>query len=123
MARKFLVTYLVNDKDLPILLTTISTNLLATIGTNVTLQSVKVIEDESSSSKKMHYTGGKRNKGVSGVDLALNILGSNGVTSTETFKKAFVEAGFSENSYSPVLYKLINEGRVRRMNGGNYELT
>ena len=68
---------------------------------------------EEKNTKKHFYTHGKRNKGVSGIDLLMGLLKDHkGGVVFEQLKKAFVEKGFSETSVSPILSKLSADGKI-----------
>lgn len=64
--------------------------------------------------KRMHYTNGKRNKGIKASDLILNTLvavSSNRVK-RPVLEGLFAQHGFSPNSLSPALCELKNQGRI-----------
>ena len=75
------------------------------------LVSVEPLKEKNT--KKHFYTNGKRNKGVSGIDLLMGLLKDHkGGVVFEQLKKAFVEKGFSETSVSPILSKLSADGKI-----------
>ena len=73
--------------------------------------------------KEQYYVGGKRMKGISGLDLVLKVLGSEKRPFTrDELSQAFVNNGFARNSYSPPLSDLMAEGRVVSAGQGKYTL-
>ena len=76
---------------------------------------------DSSALVQHHYTNGKRNKGISGEELALEVLNSSErVFTLGEISNAFVQRGFAGNSSSPVLSKLASAGKVRALGAGKF---
>lgn len=70
-----------------------------------------------------HYAGGKRNKGISGKELAMQILGSQPRPfAMSEIVAGFKERGFAETSAYPVTYDLVKAGKVRALGEGRYAL-
>lgn len=71
--------------------------------------------------KRMHYVGGKRNKGITGRNLALQLLRSeNRMFYANELVEAFANKGFAGNSLWAVLSVLVKEGLVRKVGDGRY---
>ena len=80
---------------------------------------VETEQQQQPKKKEFRYAGGKRNKGISGVDLAIQSIQA-GVKTDRGLMKAFVIKGFSENSSGPVISRLLQEGRIGRNSDGSY---
>jgi hypothetical protein len=79
--------------------------------------------DERKSERKSGYAGGIRNKGISGRDLILKIMGSESkVWLGNEFSKKFVENGFAGGSWAPPMSELTRENKVRALGRGRYVL-
>lgn len=70
-----------------------------------------------------YYAGGKRNKGISGYALLLQVLGEADRTySYSEIVNRFKAHGFAESSPSPLIYRAIKEGKIRNCGGSMYQL-
>jgi len=65
------------------------------------------------------FRNGKRFKGISAIDLIIQTLQSKSLT-TEGLEKIFEGRGFAPLSAKPALYRLRDEGRIRRDNFGHW---
>ena len=116
----FIVTLQVDARRLPTVLEALSG--AATLVSVTPCQEAKVADPNL---KKEHFfRDGKRNKGISGHDLVLELLRSKDgkPTSFNDIAKAFVERGFVANSASPALSNLKKEGKIRALGNGRYVL-
>lgn len=70
------------------------------------------------------YAGGRRNKGISGKDLAIQILSTTPVKIWEgkDIQRKFAEKGFAPSSASPNLTLLARDGKVRAWGNGRFSL-
>jgi len=90
-------------------------------GEGIMVKCEPYIETEPSTKpRSKYYVGGKKNKGIRGVDLAIE-AGKSGVRERADFKRIFTAKGFSPNSASACLSQLCDEGRFRRVGEGIYE--
>lgn len=70
-----------------------------------------------------YYAGGKRNKGISGYALLLQVLAEADRTySYSEIVNRFKAHGFAESSPSPLIYRAIKEGKIRNCGGSMYQL-
>lgn len=70
-----------------------------------------------------HYAGGKRNKGISGYTLLLQVLSEDDRTySFGEIVNRFKAHGFAESSPSPLIYRAIKENKIRNCGGSMYQL-
>lgn len=117
----FKVTLAVSAKLLP--------SLLEVVTPQANLLGVELVKDGTPAEpkepiKRIHYKDGKRLKGISGKDLAIQILRTEPrLFSYKEMAEEFVRHGFAANSTSPVLSNLINhEKKVRFHGNGMYSL-
>lgn len=102
--------------------------LLQTIQGYAKLQNISVvinIEDKEPSKRATSfYTNGKRNKGIKGDELLMEIFSSEerAFTGAE-IAKIFVERGFSAKSYSPCISRLKYANKVKQMGQSLFALT
>lgn len=102
----FDVTLRVNEKNLAWYLSLVAED------RRVELRGVVPVKTDEPAPKN-RYINGKRDKGISGIDLVLKTL--QGCASTlPTLTKIFVAQGFAETSVSSVISRLLDEGRVRK---------
>jgi hypothetical protein len=74
--------------------------------------------------KQMNYVNGKRNKGISGAELAIELLTkAGGIVSYDKLAAGFAARGFAGNSVSPVLSQLRQIGVVDMPQRGTWKLT
>lgn len=66
------------------------------------------------------FRDGKRNKGISGVDLIIQTLRGGKPLTLKDLEKVFEGRGFALSSASPVLFRLRDEGRVKSDNFGHW---
>lgn len=72
---------------------------------------------------KFRYVNGKKNKGISGRDLLLEILSKyKRPVSRDALSREFVSRGFAANSLSPTISALVHEGEVDRAKNGYVSL-
>lgn len=74
---------------------------------------------------KHRFHNGIRDKGISGEELVLKILNeaatrADPVQSLTQISNVFVQKGFAGKSASPVLSKLVKEGKVRALGMGKF---
>jgi hypothetical protein len=84
-------------------------------GTIVSVEQMREKAPSSGRGSGHHYAGGKKNKGISGEVLAIEILATAG-RSGVAYKKAeamFADRGFAKTSASPNLSKAVKAGRAR----------
>lgn len=75
------------------------------------------------SNKGFTYAHGIRNKGITGRQLVLDILGSEvKVFHRDEINRGFVLRGFKDGSFSAPLSELYNEGKVERIGDGLWAL-
>lgn len=112
----YAVLFHVDDKKLA--------TVLGALQGSAQLVSVTPTEVEApKATKEQYYVGGKRNKGISGQDLVLKVLGSAKRPFTnEELGKAFIENGFAEHSYSPSLTELVRAEKVVSAGRGTWAL-
>lgn len=89
------------------------------VGTIVELmegEGVLVSMNPHNDKKKQHYANGKKNKGISGSDAALEILSASGkpMTYKQVGKLMASKYNFSESSASPALSVLAKSKKVIR---------
>ncbi len=110
----------------------VSRNRLATVlealaGAAELVSVLPVSEPESASkpARAQHYAHGKRNKGISGQQLALQAFkrAGTGSLTTSQLAKIFEAQGFSPNSNSPAVAELKAQGLVERVEAGRWRLT
>lgn len=71
----------------------------------------------------VRYANGKRNKGIDGADLAIEVLSREARPfSLDELRNAFVAQGFAPASASPVMSALCEAGKVRSLGRGLYVL-
>ena len=70
-----------------------------------------------------HYHGGKRNKGIKGIDLLREILKDGNSHTNEEIGTRFVAQGFARNSASPIITYARREGWCTALPDFNYILT
>jgi len=92
--------------------------ILETLEGEVELLSVKATV-EYHQHKTMRYANGRRNKGITGKALALDLLKQGPLTTAE-LKRAFELKGFAPQSSSPALSELLTEGKIKRTDTGVY---
>jgi hypothetical protein len=68
------------------------------------------------------FVGGKRDKGIKGDELVLEVLRS-GPASMEELKRAFVNRAFAPGSTGAYLSKLMKAKQIERRPNGRYALT
>jgi hypothetical protein len=115
------VTLLTDLETLPALLETVKPS----------AKIISVVADDSETGekpkKKMQYAGGRRNKGISGEDLALSIFkeakkaGQQFVLGS-VIEKQFVARGFAPTSATSTLSLLVRAQKVRRLGDDKYTL-
>lgn len=80
--------------------------------------------EESRNSPMPHvsrFRNGKRNKGITGVQLAEKYATeTKRVFAGTELRDVFVQHGFAENSYSPCLNRLVKAGKIRNLGDGRY---
>src|ERR1700692_788924 len=97
-------------------------HLLSTVAPECKLVSVKPITGETTV-REPRYANGKRNKGISGRDLTLKLLGAEKrAFSYRELAEAVQSHGFAANSVSPVLSNLVKEKKVKALGNGQYAL-
>jgi hypothetical protein len=75
-------------------------------------------EDDSVPKKKtFRYAGGKRDKGISGPELLMDLLGTSS-RSLKSIAQDFQARGFARNSASAVASKLVEKGTLKREGRG-----
>ena len=68
-----------------------------------------------------NYAGGRRNKGITGYDLASQIFKDvKRVMTMSEVSQQFKSHGFAPNSASPALSRLVKEQKIRKLGGGKY---
>lgn len=69
-----------------------------------------------------HYVDGKKNKGISGEDLAAEIVSSvpGRIWGLSEIAQKFIERGFAGHSASPALATASKSGKVRALGNGKY---
>lgn len=73
--------------------------------------------------KTLRYANGKRNKGISGQALMLQVLTEAGrAMDIHEINDAFVARGFADRSASPLLSQLMHQGLVERRAKGVWAL-
>lgn len=104
----------------------ISTVLAALTGSS-TLVSVTPTKESAETNSKSYtrtYAGGKRNKGITGAELAMQIFSAaNRPVSYSEIAERFAAHGFAKHSSSPAISKLVKENKVRKLGGGKYVAT
>lgn len=97
--------------------------ILEAISGSARLVGVVPVPEESEPEKERNhgYANGKRNKGISGVDLAVETLRSaNRVFTFTEVARVFQDRGFAPNSASPSLTMAVKENRAIALGGGKY---
>ncbi len=115
MSKKYILTIRTEDIDIP--------TILQALAGSATL--VSIVEDQVPAvltAKKSHYANGKRDKGISGVDLALDVLRRTPTVTTQMFEQAFVERGFAAHSHSSAVHQLVQDGRAIKLGTGMWTL-
>jgi hypothetical protein len=100
------------------------TTVLEVIKGNASIISINA-NDEPKTKKKMRYANGKRDKGITGEELALQILTRNKdmkFTLMSTIRSEFVNKGFAPTSASAAISTLVSKGRARRIGDDQYTL-
>lgn len=94
------------------------------------LQWVKAAQDDplltthkQKGHKSFTYANGRRDKGISGAELMLKLLGDAGGTlSYDKLSRGFTARGFAPNSASPVLSQMRKAGVVEMPQRGMWKL-
>ena len=117
MSKVYAVLLHIDEKNLPTVLSAVAGS-ATLVSVTATIQEPAV---EKATPREFHYAHGKRDKGISGEDLVLEVLAQAGkpVTLTE-LEAAFVERRFSHNSVSPIIHKLLAAEKIRRVGTGSY---
>jgi hypothetical protein len=121
MARVYAVLFHVSEDHLGTVLSTLSgaSTLVSVTPTEKTVNkraSPKVHPD-----RETFYVGGKRNKGISGEDLVLQVLGSaNRVFDSAEVRSKFVQHGFAANSCYSTMSKLVSEKKIRALGNSKF---
>lgn len=84
------------------------------------LISVEHIEEKSKKGNGSRYLNGKKNKGISALDLILQTLKGGKATSRAELDKAFAKVGFSPNSVRPSLSKAVADKYVKEVEGNKF---
>jgi hypothetical protein len=86
------------------------------------LRGVTRVSDASVPQVPEHrFRNGKRNKGISGVDLLIQTLKGGRALSLKELEQVFEGRGFAAASAAGALSRLRSEGRVRGDNFGHYQ--
>lgn len=115
MATIYAVLLHVDEKQLP--------TVLGVLAGNAKLVSVTPTEEAKAEKKKkqQHYVDGKRDKGISGEDLLLQAIAKEQRAFTiKELEEVFLAHRFSGNSVSPVLNRLIQAEKIRKVGAGAY---
>jgi hypothetical protein len=92
---------------------------------DVEVKNVTVVEPEAKAKKpRFRYVGGKHNKGIAGLDLALQTFNeaNGGVVTAHKIGKVFAAHGFAANSASSVLTQMTRDGVIEKIAHGVYRL-
>jgi hypothetical protein len=115
MKPSFDVTIRVNEKHLGTLLGVITED------REYELRGVARVSDTSVPQEpKSRFRDGKRDKGISGMDLIIQTLKNGKPQSRQELEKVFEGRGFAASSTNPALTRLREEGRIRGDNFGHY---
>lgn len=114
----YTVALTVDPKALPILLGVIE-GYKGIVLVGMTLNGEAKAAAESVNRKG--YVGGKRDKGIRGDDLLVELL-SNGKMKLSVIQRQFASRGFALTSASPILSKLIAAKKVMRVGSSEYRL-
>lgn len=90
---------------------------IASVGT---IRSLVTVSHGGSKGKLMVYANNKRNKGILGKDLLLDLFKTKATWTTAGIRAAFVKAGFSPNSASPRIAYLKKEGGIKQSGVNTY---
>jgi hypothetical protein len=114
MATVYLVTLHVDEKQLPVV--------LGALAGSAKLVSVTPTEEAKAEVPKgPYYVDGKRNKGISGEDLLLEVLGRAPRPFThKELEDAFQARRFSPNSVNPNIHRLLAAEKIRRVGTSSY---
>lgn len=85
-----------------------------------TIRSLVTVSHGGSKGKRMVYANNKRNKGILGKDLLLELFNKKPTWTTSAIAAAFVKAGFSPNSASPRIAHLKKEGGIKQSGVNTY---
>lgn|SRR5678815_5779293 len=85
--------------------------------------SVKPTEETEPHEKKHHYVNGKRNKGISARNLALQTISDQFHCTLGQIKTAFKLKGFATSSVSPTLSTLVRENLIIAISPRVFALT
>jgi hypothetical protein len=104
----------------------VPTRLVGTIyelleGTGVVVE-CKPYEVPTPKVKMSRYANGKRDKGISGADLAIKLVGQ-GINTRRSLAEEFQKQGFARKSATAVVSILKHEGRISVDNTGRIFLT
>lgn len=121
----YAVTLHVSEGNLGTVLSALagSSTLVSVVPTEKTaaIKSIAIRSSDSAEPKRFGYVGNKRNKGISGEDLALKTLASaNRIFDIGEIFNAFTSAGFAANSASPVLSVLTRANKIRALGNGRF---
>jgi len=92
------------------------------LATGATLVGVRPSQGIEPPSKTVRYVGGKRNKGISAMQLLLSTINQIGLTRRSEVDQAFVHNGFAQSSVSPTISKALQDQFIK-MEGSGYSLT
>ena len=84
------------------------------------IRSISLVPDQSQK-RSMAYANGKRNKGILGKDLLVDLFKKKATRTTKEIADAFVKAGFSSNSASPRIAALKQEGGIKQVGANTYQ--
>jgi hypothetical protein len=91
--------------------------------TSSLIRSVRQLEEVQLKTRTHRFVNGVRNKGISGRDLALQVLGSaKRPFSYKELAETFQAKGFAPNSVSPVLSILVAEKKAQALGAGLYAM-
>lgn len=83
--------------------------------------SVKRAEDRTVKRTKRTYVGGKRDKGITGLDLITQTLAKGPMTQA-SLQNLFLAKGFADSSCGAALSKLVKNKTVVHQDDGRYAL-
>ena len=89
--------------------------------TDIELISALPIAKDKPRKKIMRYANGKRNKGISGRSLVLQVL-AKGQKSEAQIAKAFKGRGFAPTSYTVAISALKAEKKIESLSGNLFKL-
>ena len=121
MASKFyIMTIRTPDKDIPTIL-----QVLKGAATLVSLEeeggTPAEVTPNRRTARRLEYVDGKRNKGITGEALALEVIDSTaGIVTADHLASAFEARGFSGKSASPVMSRLVEQGKVVKLRQGQW---